>query len=93
MKMPRWVYNPRDYAGKSVCGGVVQWSTYNGIVPRHSLELTFHVFSWWLSFMVSWDGWFSRDRVLANGDYVPYDEPIAADDYRNQPLRKNGLPW
>lgn len=34
-----------------------------------------------------------RWRTLLNGDLVPYDEEVAPDDWRNQPLRPDGRPW
>jgi len=34
-----------------------------------------------------------RLKMLQNTDLVPYNEPIAADDWRDQPHRPSGLPW
>lgn len=46
-----------------------------------------------LTISVGFEADVQRQKVLANTDFVPYNEPIAPDDWRDQPRRRNGLPW
>jgi len=88
----KWLYNPRGYAGRAWFGEFVSLSRDDSFaLPGR--ELTFRVGNFYLSFVVGFRVYFDHMRTLANGDRIPVSERVAPDDWRNQPVRPNGLPW
>lgn len=70
----------------------LEW--YGGCGPKHINSVDVYLpLGWRLSFDFGFGCFCARYKVLANGDFVPYSEVIAPDDWRNQPLRRNGQPW
>jgi len=76
---------------------VGQWfvlTVYDGSIPRRIVNIDVLLFSrFWFGVDIAFSPWLHRVRVLANGDIAPASEVIVPDDWRNQPLRPNGLPW
>lgn len=91
MKLRKWFYNPHGFAGRAFFGEFISFS--HGGYALEQREVCFRVGNFYLSFVLGAFVWFDHYRTLANGDRVPMSEVIAPDDYRNQPLRPNGLPW
>jgi len=61
------------------------------IPERHVfIELPFG-FQFFLTVAVECD--IHRYKLLANGDYVPYNELVAPDDWRDQIFRPDGTRW